>query len=274
MLLSRLYLITKITIINIRNLWWNITKTVKVLRNIDDTKARWLIRNIVAGTKVFALKKKDDRLNFVKVIINLIVEPIVSGAGLTFPMIFISAERTLNGASVLLCLSICRGVESPMICRLFQKMLKQNKAHGKLYAQICYHNSHQNFIVSKDGVRIIDSSGKATAERKPVTVWPGNHRVLLSKDYGYYSVIYRTKLAKFIKKLKAKRKPQSNEPNIDLLAESIIAAVSGEIANTGRVKYRLRYWLHFICAVSMHQLLCITLRLSLHFTDHIDEDYL
>lgn len=64
-----------------------------------------------------------------------------------------------------------------------------------------------NFIVSKDGVRIIDLSGKAVRQSvKLVIVWPWNVTGIANeiKDYGYYSVIYRTKLRKFIKKLKGK----------------------------------------------------------------------
>ncbi|MCZ5678439.1 hypothetical protein O5624_05275 [Escherichia coli] len=55
----------------------------------------------------------------------------------------------------------------------------------------------------------MDLSGKScTAERKSfVIVWPWNVTLGIAneiKDYGYYSVIYRTKLRKFIKKLKGK----------------------------------------------------------------------
>ncbi|WP_306804176.1 lipopolysaccharide core heptose(II) kinase RfaY, partial [Escherichia coli] len=65
-----------------------------------------------------------------------------------------------------------------------------------------------NFIDSKDGVRIIDLSGKScTAERKARDrLAMERHLGIVNeiKDYGYYSVIYRTKLRKFIKKLKGK----------------------------------------------------------------------
>ncbi len=65
-----------------------------------------------------------------------------------------------------------------------------------------------NFIVSKDGVRIIDLSGKScTAERKARDRLAMERHLGIAneiKDYGYYSVIYRTKLRKFIKKLKGK----------------------------------------------------------------------
>ena len=65
-----------------------------------------------------------------------------------------------------------------------------------------------NFIVSKDGVRIIDLSGKScTAERKARDRLAMERHLGIAneiKDFGYYSVIYRTKLRKFIKKLKGK----------------------------------------------------------------------
>lgn len=65
-----------------------------------------------------------------------------------------------------------------------------------------------NFIVSDNGVRIIDLSGKScNAERK------ARDRIAMErhlgipneiKDFGYYSVIYKAKLRKFIKKIKGK----------------------------------------------------------------------
>ncbi|MFO9995992.1 lipopolysaccharide core heptose(II) kinase RfaY, partial [Escherichia sp. WS2312] len=65
-----------------------------------------------------------------------------------------------------------------------------------------------NSAVSKDGVRIIDLSGKScTAERKARDRLAMERHLGIAneiKDYGYYSVIYRTKLRKFIKKLKGK----------------------------------------------------------------------
>ncbi|MCI3793765.1 lipopolysaccharide core heptose(II) kinase RfaY, partial [Escherichia coli] len=89
---------------------------------------------------------------------------------------------------------------------LFNKAASMEKLHALNMLSGDPHRG--NFIVSKDGVRIIDLSGKScTAERKARDrLAMERHLGIVNeiKDYGYYSVIYRTKLRKFIKKLKGK----------------------------------------------------------------------
>lgn len=175
-------------------------KTVKVLRNIDDTKVSLIDTKYGRYVfKVFALKtKRNERFlkSFVKgdYYQNLIVETDrVRSAGLTFPndFYFLAERKIFNYASVFIMLiEYVEGVELNDM-----PIIPEDVKAG-------------NFIVSKDGVRIIDLSGKScTAERKARDRLAMERHLGIAneiKDYGYYSVIYRTKLRKFIKKLKGK----------------------------------------------------------------------
>ncbi|HAH1174591.1 TPA: lipopolysaccharide core heptose(II) kinase RfaY [Escherichia coli] len=184
-------------------------KTVKVLRNIDDTKVSLIDTKYGRYVfKVFAPKtKRNDQ--------NLIVETDrVRSAGLTFPndFYFLAERKFFNYASVFIMLiEYVEGVElndMPIIPENVKAEIKASME--KLHAlNMLSGDPHRgNFIVSKDGVRIIDLSGKScTAERKARDRLAMERHLGIAneiKDYGYYSVIYRTKLRKFIKKLKGK----------------------------------------------------------------------
>ncbi|HDV8625587.1 TPA: lipopolysaccharide core heptose(II) kinase RfaY, partial [Escherichia coli] len=146
---------------------------------------------------------------------NLIVETDrVRSAGLTFPndFYFLAERKIFNYASVFIMLiEYVEGVElndMPIIPENVKAEIKASME--KLHAlNMLSGDPHRgNFIVSKDGVRIIDLSGKScTAERKARDRLAMERHLGIAneiKDYGYYSVIYRTKLRKFIKKLKGK----------------------------------------------------------------------
>ncbi|EJE9790180.1 TPA: lipopolysaccharide core heptose(II) kinase RfaY, partial [Escherichia coli] len=170
--------------------------------------------------KVFAPKtKRNERFfkSFVKgdYYQNLIVETDrVRSAGLTFPndFYFLAERKIFNYASVFIMLiEYVEGVElndMPIIPENVKAEIKASME--KLHAlNMLSGDPHRgNFIVSKDGVRIIDLSGKScTAERKARDRLAMERHLGIAneiKDYGYYSVIYRTKLRKFIKKLKGK----------------------------------------------------------------------
>ncbi len=196
-------------------------KTVKVLRNIDDTKVSLIDTKYGRYVfKVFAPKtKRNERFlkSFVKgdYYQNLIVETDrVRSAGLTFPndFYFLAERKIFNYASVFIMLiEYVEGVElndMPIIPENVKAEIKASME--KLHAlNMLSGDPHRgNFIVSKDGVRIIDLSGKScTAERKARDRLAMERHLGIAneiKDYGYYSVIYRTKLRKFIKKLKGK----------------------------------------------------------------------
>ncbi|EHY7968649.1 lipopolysaccharide core heptose(II) kinase RfaY, partial [Escherichia coli] len=170
--------------------------------------------------KVFAPKtKRNERFlkSFVKgdYYQNLIVETDrVRSAGLIFPndFYFLAERKIFNYASVFIMLiEYVEGVElndMPIIPENVKAEIKASME--KLHAlNMLSGDPHRgNFIVSKDGVRIIDLSGKScTAERKARDRLAMERHLGIAneiKDYGYYSVIYRTKLRKFIKKLKGK----------------------------------------------------------------------
>lgn len=161
------------------------------------------------GMNVFKIFCKGDYYQ------NLIVETDrVRSAGLTFPndFYFLAERKIFNYASVFIMLiEYVEGVElndMPIIPENIKAEIKASME--KLHAlNMLSGDPHRgNFIVSKDGVRIIDLSGKScTAERKARDRLAMERHLGIAneiKDYGYYSVIYRTKLRKFIKKLKGK----------------------------------------------------------------------
>lgn len=196
-------------------------KTVKVLRNIDDTKVSLIDTQYGRYVfKVFAPKtKKTERFlkSFVKgdYYKNLIVETDrVRNAGLLFPndFYFLAERKIFNYASVFVMLiEYVEGVElndMPVIPESVKLEIKT--AMQKLHAlDMLSGDPHRgNFIVSKDGVRIIDLSGKSsTSERKARDRMAMERHLDIEneiKDFGYYSVIFKTKLRKIIKKLKGK----------------------------------------------------------------------
>lgn len=196
-------------------------KTVKVLRNIDDTKVSLIDTRYGRFVfKVFAPKtKRNERFfkSFVKgdYYKNLIVETDrVRNAGLLFPndFYFLAERKIFNYASVFIMLiEYVQGVELNDMKSIPADILTEIKSSmKKLHAlNMLSGDPHRgNFIVSDNGVRIIDLSGKSsTSDRK------ARDRIAMErhlgipndeKDFGYYSVIYKTKLRKFIKKLKGK----------------------------------------------------------------------
>lgn len=140
--------------------------------------------------------------------------PLKEARTVAFPndFYFLAERKIFNYASVFIMLiEYVEGVElndMPIIPENVKAEIKASME--KLHAlNMLSGDPHRgNFIVSKDGVRIIDLSGKScTAERKARDrLAMERHLGIVNeiKDYGYYSVIYRTKLRKFIKKLKGK----------------------------------------------------------------------
>ncbi|EMH4164862.1 lipopolysaccharide core heptose(II) kinase RfaY [Pluralibacter gergoviae] len=197
-------------------------KTVKVLRNIDDTKVSLIDTRYGRYVfKVFAPKtKRNERFfkSFVKgdYYKNLIVETDrVRNAGLTFPndFYFLAERKIFNYASVFIMLiEYVEGVELNDMDEIPDNVRAEIKSSmEKLHAlNMLSGDPHRgNFIVSKEGVRIIDLSGKSsTADRKARDRLAMERHLAIPneiKDFGYYSVIYKTRLRKFIKKLKGKK---------------------------------------------------------------------
>lgn len=128
------------------------------------------------GMNVFKIFVKGDYYQ------NLIVETDrVRSAGLTFPndFYFLAERKIFNYASVFIMLiEYVEGVElndMPIIPEDVKAEIKASME--KLHAlNMLSGDPHRgNFIVSKDGVRIIDLSGKAVRQSgKPVIVWPWN----------------------------------------------------------------------------------------------------
>lgn len=138
----------------------------------------------------------------------------VRSAGFTFfnDFYFLAERKIFNYASVFIMLiEYVEGVELNDMLIILENIKAEIKAlMEKLHAlNMLLGDLHWgNFIVSKDGVRIIDLFGKScTAERKACDCLAMERYLGIAneiKDYGYYLVIYRTKLRKFIKKLKGK----------------------------------------------------------------------
>lgn len=196
-------------------------KIVKVLCNIDDIKV--FLIDMKYGCyvfKVFVLKMKRNEC-FLKFFVkgdyyqNLIVEiDCVRSVGFIFfnDFYFLVECKIFNYVSVfIMFIEYVEGVEfndmliileniKVEIKVLMEKLYVLNMLLGDLY--------WGNFIVSKDGVRIIDLFGKSCMVECKVCdclvmeCYLGIVNEI--KDYGYYLVIYRIKLCKFIKKLKGK----------------------------------------------------------------------
>ncbi|KMK17540.1 lipopolysaccharide biosynthesis protein [Pluralibacter gergoviae] len=196
-------------------------KTIKVLRNIDDTKVSLIDTRYGRYVfKVFAPKsKRNERFfkSFVKgdYYKNLIVETDrVRNAGLLFPndFYFLAERKIFNYASVFIMLiEYIEGVELNDMEVIPDSVKNEIKlSMEKLHAlNMLSGDPHRgNFIISQDGVRIIDLSGKSsTADRKARDRMAMERHLGIpneNKDFGYYSVVYKTKLRKFIKKLKGK----------------------------------------------------------------------
>lgn len=196
-------------------------KTIKVLRNIDDTKVSLIDTQYGRYVfKVFAPKtKRNERFfkSFVKgdYYKNLILETDrVRNAGLTFPndFYFLAERKIFNYASVFIMLiEYVEGIElndMPSIPEHVKIEIKESMDKLHQLNMLSGDPHRGNFIVSNSGVRIIDLSGKScTADRK------ARDRIAMERhlgirneirDFGYYSVIYKAKLRKFIKKIKGK----------------------------------------------------------------------
>ncbi|POT55638.1 lipopolysaccharide core heptose(II) kinase RfaY [Citrobacter amalonaticus] len=197
-------------------------KTIKVLRNIDDTKVSLIETKYGRFVfKVFAPKnKRNERFfkSFVKgdYYKNLIIETDrVRNSGLKFPndFYFLAERKIFNYASVFIMLiEYVQGVELNDMPEISEEIkLEIKSSMEKLHSlNMLSGDPHRgNFIVSKNGVRIIDLSGKScTAERKARDRMAMEKHLGIPneiKDPGYYSVIYKTKFRKIIKKIKGKK---------------------------------------------------------------------
>lgn len=195
--------------------------TIKVLRNIDDTKVSLI--STKHGTfvyKVFAPKSKRSERFFKSFIKgdyykNLIFETDrVRNEGLTFPndFYFLAERKIFNYASLFIMLiEYVEGTELidyPVIPEDIKSEIKSSMQKLHTLKMLSGDPHRGNFIVSESGVRIIDLSGKkCTAERK------ARDRIAMEKhlnikndikDFGYYAVIYKNKLRRVIKKIKGK----------------------------------------------------------------------
>ena len=197
-------------------------KTIKVLRNIDDTKVSLIETKYGRYVfKVFAPKtKRNERFfkSFVKgdYYKNLIVETDrVRSAGLMFPndFYFLAERKIFNYASVFIMLiEYIEGVELNDMDVVPDEVREEIKSSmEKLHAlNMLSGDPHRgNFIVSKEGVRIIDLSGKSsTADRKARDRMAMERHLGIPneiRDFGYYSVVYKTRWRKFLKRIKGKK---------------------------------------------------------------------
>jgi len=197
-------------------------KTIKVLRNIDDTKVSLIETKYGRYVlKVFAPKsKKYERFfkSFIKgdYYKNLILQTDrVRAAGITFPNDFyLLAERKIfNYASLFIMLiEYVEGVELndlPLITEPIKTEIKTAMEHLHAAGMLSGDPHKGNFIVSSNGVRIIDLSGKRcnaqrmAQDRMAMARHLGIENEI--KDIGYYTVVYKNKLRNFIKKLKGKK---------------------------------------------------------------------
>ncbi|QKJ89054.1 heptose II phosphotransferase [Paramixta manurensis] len=197
-------------------------KTLKVLRNIDDTKVSLIETSYGKFVyKVFAPKsKKVERFlkSFVKgdYYKNLIFETDrVRSTGLLFPndFYFLAERKIFNYASVFIMLiEYVEGVELSDL-----EIIEDNiKSEIKLSMQKLHQvgmlsgDPHKgNFIISNSGVRIIDLSGKScNSERRAKDRMAMERHLGIKneiKDLGYYKVIYKLRFRNFMKKIKGKK---------------------------------------------------------------------
>ncbi|HFZ8994771.1 TPA: lipopolysaccharide core heptose(II) kinase RfaY [Citrobacter freundii] len=196
-------------------------KTIKIYKNIDDTKVSLIDTQYGRYVfKVFAPKtKRNERFlkSFVKgdYYKKLIFETNrVRRTGLIFPndFYFLAERKIFNYASVFLMLiEYIEGTELndlPYIPDDVKLQIKKSMQALHRLKMVSGDPHRGNFIVSGDSIRIIDLSGKNfTAERA------ARDRIAIErhlgiqneiKDFGYYSVVYKTKLRKLIKKIKGK----------------------------------------------------------------------
>lgn len=196
--------------------------TIKVLRNIDDTKV--LLIDTEYGKfilKFFAPKEKKLE-RFLKSFVrgdyykNLIVQTArVRATGNNFPNDFyLLAERKIfNYASLFIMLiEYIEGTELADMDEVSSEIKAEIKAKIEILHQqkMLSGDPHKgNFIIGDDGVRIIDLSGKQCNAQLKAKDRMAMERHLDIKneifDLGYYLVIYKAKLRDWIKKIKGKR---------------------------------------------------------------------
>ncbi|GKX60927.1 lipopolysaccharide core heptose(II) kinase RfaY [Leminorella grimontii] len=196
-------------------------KTIKVLRNIDDTKVSLIDTKYGRYVfKVFAPKnKKGERFfkSFVKgdYYKNLIVETDrIRSTGFLFPndFYFLAERKIFNYASVFIMLiEFVEGVElndMPDISESIKAEIKNSMQRLHSLKMLSGDPHRGNFIVSKEGVRIIDLSGKRCNAERMARDRMAMERHLGIKneieDIGYHSVILKTKIRRFLKRLKGK----------------------------------------------------------------------
>ena len=197
-------------------------KTIKVLRNIDDTKVSLIETKYGRYVlKVFSPKnKKYERFfkSFVKgdYYKNLILQTDrVRSAGITFPNDFyLLAERKIfNYASLFIMLieyiEVTELNDLPLVTDTIKAEIKTAMEQLHTAGMLSGDPHKGNFIVSPSGVRIIDLSGKRcnaqrmAQDRMAMARHLGIENEI--KDIGYYTVIYKNKLRNFIKRLKGKK---------------------------------------------------------------------
>lgn len=197
-------------------------KTVKVLRNIDDTKVSLIDTKYGRYVfKVFAPKEKRYE-RFLKSFIrgdyykNLIIQTDrVRESGNSFPNDFyLLAERKIfNYASVFIMLiEYIDGVELSDLDEITEDIRAEIKySMEKLHRQkMLSGDPHKgNFIISKSGVRIIDLSGKPFGMqlRAKDRISMERHLGIINdkKDIGYYLVIFRQWVRNLIREIKGKK---------------------------------------------------------------------
>ncbi|STQ73040.1 lipopolysaccharide core heptose(II) kinase RfaY [Hafnia alvei] len=196
---------------------------IKVFRSIEDTKVSLI--NTPHGKfvfKVFAPKeKKVERFfkSFVKgdYYLNLLLQTDrVRNEGITFPNDFylLAEKKIFNYASVfIMIIEFVDGIELSDVEDFNENI--RTEIHNKMN-ELHQHNMvsgdpHKgNFILSQDGIRIIDLSGKAcNAKRKAKDRIDMERHLNIDNavnDFAYYSVVYRNILRQKIKSFKAKIK--------------------------------------------------------------------
>lgn len=196
---------------------------LKVFRSIEDTKV--VLIDTPRGKfvlKVFAPKdKKFERVakSFVKgdYYYTLLKQTDrVTGEGLRFPNDFyLLAERKIfNYASLfIMIIEYVDGVELGDLAELNDDVRAEI---AEKMQQLHQHNMisgdpHKgNFILSSDGIRIIDLSGKTpTANRKAKDRIDMERHLGIEnelKDLGYYSVVYKKRMRLKIKRIKQRLK--------------------------------------------------------------------
>ncbi|MTD38204.1 lipopolysaccharide core heptose(II) kinase RfaY [Erwinia sp. CPCC 100877] len=195
--------------------------TIKILRSIEDTKVSLI--NTQYGTfilKFFAPKeKKAERFlkSFVKgdYYKNLIVQTDrVRNKGNNFPNDFyLLAERKIFNYSSLFIMLIeyIEGIELNDMNTISNEIRQEIKlSMERLHSdKMLSGDPHKgNFIASSTGIRIIDLSGKGCNAQRMAKDRIAMERHLgirnEKKDFGYYMVIYKTKLRHLLNKIKGK----------------------------------------------------------------------